>query len=103
MKNIVVTSIGVLMLMTAAPAWAESTTPAAPAMQSQPFSVDTPIPQLVSNPAANAILQEKIPDLINNPQVQSAPISLRQLAQYAQGALTDDKLNEINTALAAVH
>jgi hypothetical protein len=83
-----------------APAVAQDT-PAAPA-QAAALSVDSPMPDLVASPAAKEILERQLgAELVNNPRLQSAPLSLRALSSYIPG-LTEEKLNAIATELAAL-
>lgn len=84
----------------ATPALAQTPAPAAAQAQAG-LTVDSTMPELLGNPAAKAILEQHLgADLVNNPQLASAPISLRMLASYVP-SLTEEKLTQINTDLAA--
>jgi hypothetical protein len=84
-----------------APAAAQDA-PAAPAAQTASLSVDSPMPELIADPEAKAILEAQLgADLVNNPRLQSAPLSLRALGAYIP-SLTEEKLNQINAELSAL-
>jgi hypothetical protein len=77
---------------------AAAAAPAAPALSSE-----TPLGDLLDNPAAKAVLQKHIPDMIANPQIEMArSMSLKQMQGYAGDALPDAKLAEIDADLAKV-
>jgi hypothetical protein len=72
------------------------------AAQAAGLTVDSNIPDLLANPAAKAVLERHLgADLVNNPQLASAPISLRALAQYVP-TLTEEVLTQINADLAMI-
>ena len=77
---------------------------APPAQAAQPrFSVDTPIEDLVANPAARKILDHHLPDLTSHPHYfMFKSQSLRQLAPQADGQLNDAKLAQIQAELVAI-
>lgn len=61
---------------------------------------DTSLGDLLDNPAAKAVLQKHIPDMISNPQIEMGrSMTLRQLQSYAGDVLTDEKLNQIDGEL----
>lgn len=72
------------------------------ATQAAAFSADSTMGDLMGNAGARAVLERHIPEVVGNPQIsQAASMTLRQLAQYVS-TLTEEKLTEINTDLAAV-
>ena len=76
--------------------------PSAQAGQSR-FSVDTPIEDLVANPAARKILDHHLPDLTSHPHYfMFKSQSLRQLAPQTDGQLNDAKLAQIQAELAVI-
>lgn len=85
----------------AAPAFAQATAPAAAAETHAALTVDSPLGELLADPAAHAVLERHVPDLIANPQIQQASgMAFSALAAYVP-TLTPEKLAEINTDLAA--
>jgi len=59
------------------------------------FSIDTSIGELLDNPATLAVLDKHIPGLSTNPQIgmaRSMGLSLRAVAQFSGGKITDDLL-----------
>lgn len=80
-------------------------TPPAPAPAAAPaaISLDTPIEQIVANPAAKTVLDADFPGLTSHPAYeQFKAMSLKQLQPYSNGVITDDKLAKAGTDLAAV-
>ncbi|UZK65499.1 hypothetical protein [Sphingomonas sp. M1-B02] len=83
-----------------APAAAPATATAAPAAK---FNLDTPIEQLVADPAAKAVLDADIPGTTTHPSYEMfKTMSLRMVQPYSQGALTDEMLKKVETNLAAI-
>ena len=105
LKKIALAAVLAMSVM-AAPAFAQETTtaaaPAAPAAAATgALTVDSQIPDLLANAGTHAVLAANLPpELMSNPQLATAPISLRGLQQYVP-SLTDDKLATIATQLAA--
>jgi len=80
---------------------AQAPAPAAAAVGA--FSVDSPIEQLVANPAAKAVLEADFPGVTTHPSYeQFKAMSLKQLAPYSNGIITDEKLAKASADLAAV-
>lgn len=76
--------------------------PAAPAAATR-LNLDTPIETIVADPAGKAALDASIPGLTAHPAFeQFKAMSLRQLQPVSQGALSDELLASVGTALAAV-
>lgn len=93
--------------LAAAPAWAEDAAPAAPAPEAAAAThfttTESLIGDLLDNEAAKAVLEQHIPELINNPQIDMArAMTLKSIQAYAPD-LTDDVLAAIDTDLANVH
>ena len=82
--------------------------PAAPAAAAAPaagakFSLDTPLVDLVANPAAKAVLDAELPGLTTLDSFESfKSASLNQVAPFSNGALTDEKLAKVAVGLAAI-
>jgi para-nitrobenzyl esterase len=58
---------------------------------------------LLGNPAARAILDREVPELVNSPQVgMGSQMSLRALQAYVPQMLNDEKLNRIDRALSTI-
>lgn len=89
-------TLAALLASLAAPV-GTSAAPAAAQVQAVRFSVETTdLGTLLDSPAAKAVLQKYIADLINNEQIKMArPMTLKQLQQYDGEALTDAKLAAI--------
>ena len=91
-----------LLAGVSAPAVAQ-TAPAPAAAAVGAFSIDSPIEQLVANPAAKAVLEADFPGVTTHPAYeQFKAMSLKQLAPYSNGIITDDKLAKASADLAAV-
>lgn len=91
-----------ILLMTPVHAIAQ-VAPAPEASLSATFSIDSPIEQLAANPAARAVLEADFPGITTHPAYeQFKALSLKQLAPYSNGLITDDKLAKASADLAAV-
>jgi len=91
-----------LLASLTAPAAAQ-TAPAPAAAVATAFSIDSPIEQLVANPATKTVLEADFPGLASHPAYeQFKAMSLKQLAPYSNGVITDDKLAKASADLAAV-
>ncbi len=69
------------------------------------FTIDTPIGELLDNPATLAVLDKHMPGLSTNAQIgmaRSMGLSLRSVAQFSGGKITDDLLAAAATELAAL-
>lgn len=117
--KLVLSSAAALCLMPAAafaqtaPSHAPAAAPvtaAAPAATAAPaaaakFNLDTPIEQLVADPAAHAVLTADFGgnDIAANPQYESFKgMSLNQVAPYAPDKLPPELLKKVETDLAAI-
>lgn len=93
-----------LLASLATPAMAQMAPAPAPAAASAAaFSIDSPIEQLVANPAAKAVLDADFPEVATHPAYeQFKAMSLKQLAPYSNGIITDEKLAKASADFAAV-
>ena len=67
------------------------------------LSLDTPIEQIVANPAGKAVLDKDLPGLTTHAMYdQFKTMSLKDLQPMSQGAITDDQLKKAGDDLAAV-
>ncbi|WP_219892381.1 hypothetical protein [Aquisediminimonas profunda] len=79
------------------------TGPAPAAAAVAAFSIDSPIEQLVANPATKAVLEADFPGVTTHPAYeQFKAMSLKQLAPYSNGIITDEMLAKASADLAAV-
>ena len=63
----------------------------------------TPINELMEDEGAMAILQEEIPDVVNNDQISMAyGMTLVDISGYAPDILTTEKLSSIDEQLAGL-
>ena len=78
----------------------------APASASAPaaaLSIDTPIAALVADARAKAVLDKHVPGIDQHPAFeQFKAMSLKILAPYSQGMISEDLLAKIATDLAAI-
>ena len=82
---------------------AASALPTVVAVQEAKFSVDTPIEQLVADPAAKAVVEKHIPGIDQHPAYdQFKAMSLRQVAPYSEGLITEAMLNAMDAELKAL-
>ncbi|HVJ01078.1 MAG TPA: hypothetical protein VM662_02790 [Sphingomonas sp.] len=93
-----------LALCLAAPATlhAQTAPTAAPAAASA-LSIETPIETIAADPAGKAVLEKLMPTLLTHAAYDSfKSMSLKDLAPYSQGAITDEKLAAVDAALKAL-
>jgi len=103
-----------LLAMTAAPAFAQSTTTAtAPSVAAAPaaatsattakFTLDTPIEAIAADPAGKAVLDADFPGMLTHPAYdQFKGMSLAAVQPMSSGAITDEQLAKAKVDLAAV-
>ena len=100
-----------LLAMTAAPAFAQSTTaaaapsaaPAPAAAVTVKFTLDTPIETIAADPAGKAVLDADFPGMLTHPAYdQFKGMSLAAVQPMSSGAITDEQLAKAKTDLAAV-
>ena len=64
------------------------------------LSTDSTLRELIADEKAKAVLLAHHPDLVNDPQMEQAmDISIRQIAEYSGGSLTDESLKEMDDDL----
>lgn len=88
-------------------ALAAATAPVAASAQEAPaaatLSIDSPIGALVADARAKAVLDKHLPGIDQHPAYeQFKGMSLKVLAPYSQGMITDDLLTKIAADLAAI-
>lgn len=91
-------------------ALAAATAPVAASAQEAPaaapaatLSIDTPIAALVADARAKAVLDKHLPGIDQHPAYeQFKGMSLKVVAPYSQGMITDDLLAKIAADLAAI-
>jgi hypothetical protein len=69
------------------------------------FSIDTPIGELLDNPDTLAVLDRHMPGLSTNPQIgmaRSMGLSLKAVAQFSGGKITDELLQKAATDFAGL-
>jgi hypothetical protein len=92
-----------LAAMTAPVAAQNAPAPAAPAAPAALFSIDTPIEALVADARAKAVLDKHLPGIDQHPAYeQFKALSLKALAPYSQGLITDEMLAKIEADLTAI-
>ena len=76
---------------------------AGPAATAARLTLDTPLGELLADPAAKAVVDGVLPGLDQHPAYEMAKgMSLRQIQPYAEGAITDEHLARIEAGLAAI-
>lgn len=64
-------------------------------------TADTPLGELLDNPAAKAIVEKHLPELVKSDSIDMARgLTLKALQGYAADMVTDAKLTAIDTELA---
>jgi hypothetical protein len=64
--------------------------------------IDSPIRDLLNNPATSAVLQKDMPGMVDDPRLDMVKsMTLRQIAQFPQAGLDDAKLRSIQADLLA--
>lgn len=100
MKRLIL-ALAVLAAPVAAPAFAADAPAAAPAPAFSSASTD--IGTLLDNPAAKAVLQKYMPEMIGNPQIDMArAMTLKQVQGFAPDQISDAKLAQIDADLAKI-
>ncbi len=91
-----------LAAVASAPALADDAAATAPAPAAA-FTVDTPIETLVADERAKAVLVKHLPGIDQHPAYdQFKSLSLRTVAPFSQGMISDDLLTKIDADLAAI-
>jgi hypothetical protein len=84
-------------------AMAQSDAPSAPAAPAAAFSIDTPIEALMADERAKAVVTTHLPGIDQHPAYeQFKALSLKALAPFSQGMISDELLGKISTDLAAI-
>lgn len=87
----------------AAPIAAQTSPAPAPAAVVPAFSIDSPIEQLVANPATKTVIDANFPGLTaHSAYEQFKAMSLKQLQPFSNGAITEDQLAKASAELATV-
>lgn len=91
-------------LLAAAPALAQTAPTGAAAQVAAPaYSADTPLAEVVADPAAKAVLDKTLPNLAKHPAFeQFKAMSLRQLQPYASGAISEEAVGKVDGELKAL-
>jgi hypothetical protein len=90
-----------LAAVAAVPAVAQESAPATATAAA--FSVDTPIEALMADERAKAVLAKHLPGIDQHPAYeQFKALSLKALAPFSQGMISDELLGKIGTDLAAI-
>src|SRR5256885_13221341 len=67
------------------------------------YTLETPIEVIVANPRGEAVINKYIPKLLSNPNYGSFKgMSLKTLAMFSRGQLTDEKLALVKADLGAL-
>lgn len=103
MKFASLAALGLAVAAIAAPAFADDT--AATATTAAAFTIDTPIETLMADERAKAVVTANFggQDLMQHPAYeQFKGLSLKALAPFSQGLITDEMLAKIEAELAAI-
>jgi hypothetical protein len=64
------------------------------------FSVDSTLRELMENPSTHEFLEKNMPELLQHPALSMIRnMSLRQIAPFSEGKLTDEVLAQIDENL----
>jgi hypothetical protein len=67
------------------------------------YTLETPIEVIVANPRGEAVINKYIPKLLTNPNYGTFKgMSLKTVAMFSRGQLTDEKLALVKADLAAL-
>ena len=101
MKVTPLAALGLTLAALTTPVVAEDS--AATATAAAAFTVDTPIEALVADERAKAVLTKHLPGIDQHPAFdQFKALSLKALAPFSQGMITDEMLAKIAADLAAI-
>lgn len=101
MKFTPLAALGLTLAALTTPVWAEDS--AATATAAAAFTVDTPIEALVADERAKAVLTKHLPGIDQHPAYdQFKALSLKALAPFSQGMISDEMLAKIEADLAAI-
>jgi hypothetical protein len=101
MKFAPLAALGLAIAAVTVPAFAQDN--AAATTTAAAFTVDTPIEALMADERAKAVVTKHLPGIDQHPSYdQFKAISLKSLAPFSQGMITDELLGKINADLAAI-
>jgi hypothetical protein len=100
----IIAVVSVLGLSFATPLLAQTAAaPAAPEAAMPKISIETPIQDLVANPAAKAVVEANFPGITAHPAYeQFKAMSLKALQPFSNGVITDAAIEKATAELAAV-
>jgi hypothetical protein len=99
MKVMPVLAFALFLALPAAPGAQAAPDAVAPA----PLSIASPIEKIVADPAGKAVIEKLMPTLLGHAMYDSfKSMSLKELQPYSQGAITDEKLAQVEAALQAI-
>ncbi len=103
MKSVTLAALGLALAAVTAPAAVlAQDAPAAPAPAAA-FSVDTPIEALMADERAKAVLVKHLPGIDQHPAYNDfKALSLKTLAPFSQGLITEEMLGKIDADLKAI-
>jgi hypothetical protein len=100
MKFVPLAALGLALAAVTAPAAVIAQDTPAPAAA---FTIDSPIETLVADARAKAVLDKHLPGIDQHPAYdQFKALSLKTLAPFSQGLITEDMLTKISTDLAEI-
>ena len=100
MKFVPLAALGLALAAVTAPAAVIAQDTPAPAVV---FTIDRPIETLVADARAKAVLDKYLPGIDQHPAYdQFMALSLKTLAPFSQGLITEDMLTKISTDLAEI-
>lgn len=100
MKFVPFAALGLALAAVTAPANVIAQDAPAPAAA---FSVDTPIEALVADARAKAVLDKHLPGIDQHPAFEDfKALSLKTLAPFSQGMITEELLAKIDSDLTAI-
>lgn len=89
--------------MPATPTAPAPATPGAAATAPAKLTIDSPIEQLVANPAAKAVLEGALPGISSHPSFDSfKAMTLTQVQPYSGGLVTDEIIAKVTAGLAGI-
>ncbi|MBA2588967.1 MAG: hypothetical protein H0U98_10120 [Alphaproteobacteria bacterium] len=93
-----------LVLLAAAPAYAQAPTAPAPTAPAAKYSVQTTkMGELAANPVTKAIFLKYFPEVINHPQFnEGLDLTLPDVVQYLPDVVTPEKLAAMDAELKAL-
>jgi hypothetical protein len=102
MKLVPIAAFGLALAAMTSPAAAIAQDAPAPAAAAA-FTLDTPIEALIADARAKAVLDKYLAGIDQHPAYeQFKALSLKTLAPFSQGMITDDLLAKIGADLAAI-